>query len=74
MFESKPLPGEIYQHYKGGIYRIIGVGKHTETEEEMVMYVRHDDPDRQFWIRPLMMFMETLEKPDGSTYRRFKKL
>lgn len=40
----------IYQHYKGGFYRVIGNAKDTETGEDMVVYNNLDG--RQMWVRP----------------------
>ena len=50
-----------YRHYKGGVYQVINVGKHTETEEELVVY---RDIKGQMWIRPVSMWNE---KVDGVT-------
>ena len=52
-------PGR-YRHYKGKDYLVIGVARHSETEEEMVVY-RTDYGDRSLWVRPLKMFQETVE-------------
>jgi hypothetical protein len=56
------LPGE-YEHYKGGRYRVLGVGRHTETDEYYVVYVplyeAEDRPD--FWLRPYDMFTSAVE-------------
>ena len=62
-----------YQHFKGNIYRVIGVGKHSETTEELVVYEGlYDGPHGYgaIWIRPVPMFEETIER-DGKTMRRF---
>lgn len=69
--EAYPMPNDIYQHYKGNKYRIIGIGKHTETEEEMVVYISMNND--QIWIRPLSMFLEFVNV-DGKTIPRFTKL
>lgn len=61
-----------YEHYKGNRYEVIGVGKHTETLEEMVVY-KALYGEGQIWVRPLAMFTETIEK-DGATIPRFKFL
>lgn len=45
-----------YRHYKGGLYEVVGSAKHSETEEEMVIYRPADAS--QLWVRPLKMFME----------------
>ena len=49
-------PG-IYKHFKGHLVEVIGVAKHTETEEKFVTY-RHLDGEYQLWVRPLSMFSE----------------
>jgi hypothetical protein len=56
-----------YRHYKGNEYEVIGLGTHTETGEELVVY-RALYGEGQLWIRPLTMFLETVivegvEKP-----------
>ena len=61
-----------YRHYKGNEYEVIGVGKHTETEEELVIYKALYEP-YQIWIRPLDMFFETITV-DGKEIQRFEKL
>lgn len=52
----------IYQHYKTGcFYRVIAVGKHSETLEEVVIYeALYDNPDGKYWVRPKKMFLETV--------------
>ncbi|MFG6179306.1 DUF1653 domain-containing protein [Halomonas sp. THAF12] len=56
---SHPVPG-IYRHYKGPLYEVIGVAHHSETEEPLVTY-RALYGDYGLWVRPLDMFMETVE-------------
>jgi hypothetical protein len=48
-----------YRHYKGNDYEVIGVAKHSETEEEVVVY-RALYGERGLWVRPLVMFLETV--------------
>lgn len=48
-----------YRHYKGKEYIVIGVAKHSETEEELVVY-RQDYGEKGLWVRPLTMFLETV--------------
>ena len=60
---------EKYRHYKGNIYEIIGVGKHSETLEDMVIY----KDDKHIWIRPLFMFEEEIEI-DNKKIKRFTKI
>ena len=52
-------PGR-YRHYKGKDYIVLGVARHSETEEELAVY-RTDYGDRSLWVRPLPMFQETVE-------------
>lgn len=61
-------PGS-YKHFKGFICEVIGVAKHSETQEELVVY-RHDG---QWWTRPVAMFLENVER-DGKVMPRFEYL
>ncbi len=61
-------PG-IYRHYKGNRYRVIGVARHSETDEEMVVY-RCLYGDCSLWVRPLAMFTENV-LADGREIPRF---
>ena len=49
-----------YRHYKGNHYVVLGVASHSETLEKLVVY-RADYGDRGLWVRPLAMFLETVE-------------
>ena len=60
----------IYKHYKGNLYEVIDVAKHSETEEEHVVY-RTLYGDYSLWVRPLAMFIETVEL-DGQQVTRFE--
>lgn len=64
----KVEPG-LYQHYKGPQYRVFNVARHSETEEEVVFYQALYG-DYGFWVRPLSMFLETVEV-DGEQVPRF---
>lgn len=59
----------IYRHYKDKLYQVIGVARHSETEEEHVVY-RPLYGERGLWVRPLAMFDETIER-DGIKQKRF---
>lgn len=62
-----------FKHFKGNIYEVITVGKHSETTEEMVVYKGLYDSPHGYgavWVRPIAMFLETIER-DGKTMRRF---
>jgi len=51
--------GGKYQHYKGNFYRVLGVAKHSETLEELVVYeTLYANPHGKLWVRPLKMFLE----------------
>ena len=61
-----------YQHYKGNFYKVLGVGKHSETLEELVVYeALYDNPDGKLWVRPLKMFTEEIVV-NGKKLPRFK--
>ncbi|ONM44653.1 hypothetical protein BXT89_06845 [Halopseudomonas pachastrellae] len=61
-------PGR-YRHYKGKDYQVIGLARHSETEEALVVY-RTLYGDFDLWVRPLAMFNEQVEV-DGEAYPRF---
>ena len=61
-------PGR-YRHFKGNEYEVIGLARHSETQEEMVVY-RALYGDFGLWVRPARMWNETFER-DGKTFRRF---
>ena len=61
-------PGR-YRHFKGREYEVIGLARHSETQEEMVVY-RALYGDFGLWVRPAQMWNETVER-DGKTFRRF---
>lgn len=61
-------PGH-YRHFKGKDYEVLGVARHSETEEELVVY-RALYGDFGLWVRPVSMWNETVER-DGKTFRRF---
>ena len=51
------IPPGRYQHYKGKEYTVIDVARHSETQEEFVVY-RLEYGDHSLWIRPSRMFQE----------------
>lgn len=61
----------IYQHYKGELYQVFRVVRHSETEEELVYY-QCLYGDYSFWVRPLTMFSESVTNAAGETVPRFK--
>jgi hypothetical protein len=64
-------PGR-YRHYKGSDYEVIGVAKHSETEELFVVY-RALYGEKGLWVRPLAMFVGTVVV-DGVMQPRFRRL
>lgn len=53
-----------HRHYKGGYYKVIGTAKHTETNEQLVVYEHVYPHEAALFVRPESMFNETL--PDGT--------
>jgi len=70
--EARRLEIGKYRHYKGNEYLLIGVSRHSETLEELVIYRSlHDNGD--LWARPLSMFVESVEI-DGKKISRFEHI
>lgn len=67
----KLKPGK-YQHYKGKQYEVIGIAKHSETLEELVIYkALYQLEGGNLWARPLKMFTENVVS-EGKEMLRFK--
>jgi hypothetical protein len=64
-------PG-VYEHFKGARYEVLLIARHSETEEEFVVY-RQLGGDGAHWVRPLTMFTETVER-DGRRTARFSRV
>ena len=64
-----------YKHHKGNYYEVIGVARHSETNEELVVYkALWDVPEygiNSLWVRPKKMFNEIIEK-DSKKIQRFE--
>lgn len=75
MMDDHPLPAlpsltpGIYLHYKGLRYRVLGVARHSETLEPLVVYQALYG-ERGLWVRPYAMFNESVEI-SGGTQPRF---
>jgi hypothetical protein len=67
--ESREIRPGRYRHYKGNCYQVLGVARHSETEELLVVY-RCLYGDHSLWVRPLGMFTESVIV-DGRTVPRF---
>jgi hypothetical protein len=60
----------VYRHFKGNLYKVLGVAKHSETLEDMVVYQALYG-SFGLWVRPLAMFEEKIER-DGKVFKRFE--
>jgi hypothetical protein len=64
----------LYKHHKGNIYEVIGIAKHSETLENMVVYkATYQSEGHNLWVRPLKMFLETVII-EGVEKNRFEKI
>ena len=72
MNEQLLTPKSIWRHYKGNLYELVGIAKHSETLEEMVVY-RALYGDGDLWVRPAHMWLEKVSTPNG-TVDRFTKI
>lgn len=64
----------IYRHYKGNLYQVLGIARHSETLEELVVYKALYETQfglNSLWVRPKKMFVEHVEV-DGKTMPRFE--
>jgi hypothetical protein len=72
MSTTKFKPG-IYKHFKGNLYLALFLARHSETEEDLVIYIDlYENKTSQIWARPLDMFMDYKELEDGSKVKRFE--
>lgn len=73
---AQPVEGELYRHFKGGLYRIVTIAQHTETSEGLVIYRSEEDPSK-VWARPVVNFLSPVDKvkyPDATQDMRFEKV
>ena len=61
-----------YRHFKGGLYKLVGIAKDSETLEELVVYEAQYG-DHQLWVRPAEMFFGKVER-DGKVMDRFEEI
>lgn len=66
------IPVGRYRHYKGGEYVVLGIARHSETDERLVVY-QPDYGARELWVRPAVMFAEEVEI-NGARVPRFQYL
>lgn len=70
------MVGNVYRHFKGGLYFVQGIAVHSETAKLLVIYTSADDPGK-VWARPLEMFLSPVDKkkyPRARQKRRFEKV
>lgn len=86
MNREEPKTGDVFRHFKGGLYKVICMGHHSETKERMVVYNKCYEVRTDFYmfstkhepcIRPLDMFMSEVDHekyPDVEQKYRFEKV
>ena len=69
---NQSIPQGIYRHYKGNLYQVLHTARHSETEEELVVY-RCLYGEYGVWVRPIGMFDEMVTV-DGKEVPRFEMI
>jgi len=69
---GRPIATGLYLHYKGGRYEVLGLVRHSESLQEMVLY-RALYGENGLWVRPRAMFESTVEV-NGATVARFARV
>ena len=68
------ITGAVYRHYKGKLYRVHALVKHSETLEELAFYeCLYDSPGGRYWVRPVAMFLGDVTV-DGCRQARFTRV
>ncbi|WP_038045615.1 DUF1653 domain-containing protein [Thermus caliditerrae] len=67
-----PVKPGLYRHYKGKLYRVLFLARHSETEEVLVVYQALYG-EEGYWVRPLALFLEPVEV-GGQKVPRFERL
>ena len=65
------IPTGKYRHFKGNLYEVLSIARHSEDESPMVVY-RALYGDGGVWVRPAEMWNESVTR-DGKTFKRFEK-
>ncbi len=60
-----------YRHFKGNEYQVVDTARCSETDAQLVIYKPLYDEGEGLWVRPLEMFLETIER-DGKSFERFE--
>lgn len=77
-----PLPDQpacgIYRHYKGNLYEVMGIVRHSESLEPMILYKpigeSNKDSAPAYWVRPHAMWGELVELESGKKVLRFERV
>lgn len=72
MADDKGSVSGFYRHFKGNYYQVLALARHSETLEDMVVY-RALYGEGGVWVRPLSMFLATVER-DGKRFARFEPI
>lgn len=73
-------PGDVFRHFKGGLYQVIAVATHTETHEKLVVYQPlfvNGNGQKPVWVRPMDMFLSLVDfekYPDATQPFRLVKM
>ena len=68
----RTIPPGRYRHFKGNLYEVLAIARHSETLKPMVVY-RALYGEGGVWVRPAEMWNETITR-DGKTFQRFTRL
>ena len=72
MVTAQSIKPGVYQHFKGGLYKLLLIARDSETEEPVVVYVALKDGST--WTRKLSHWTELVQWPDGTFHARFCRI